>query len=231
MASRELGVGTERAVDAAPSYQAAREEQRRQQAERVKGVRKGAQQRACEAVMQRRHDEMLKAQEAARAAALQKELIAAAQKRSGRPGFAEFQEEEARRAQRINHQAHLEFERVFLATDGWTVRDVQRAAAIEALPDSDGSAILFDDAQVQRAAEVMVHCAYPLPCRPVLSAELTTPTRAGGVAEDDDEGEGAVDMPTPSDQVPTPQPSLHHHGRDDANDSALVAPSDEDDDV
>ena len=175
LAATELSrADAERAADAAPAHHSAREEARRREATRVRETRQAAQQRAAELELQRRHDELMRQQEAARAAALQKELIAAAQRRSGRPGFAEFQEEEARRSQRINHQAHLEFERLFLAQDGWEIHDLQRFGAAEATNDADATSALFDPASVEGAIGKMMTCMYALPVRQIHAAELTT---------------------------------------------------------
>ena len=112
---------------------------------------------------------------------------------------------------------------VILATDGWTVRDVQQAASVEPVPDLDASPILFDEGRIGDAAAQMLHCAYPLPCRPVLQAELAP----------QDEASDPHAAPVPSAEVPMPQPATHSaspdHIEHDATDAALVAPSDDDD--
>jgi hypothetical protein len=186
----------ERADAAAPGHEAQREEERRRQSARVRELRRDAQKRAREAVMHRRHEELMRQQEAARASALQKQMVEAAMKLTGKPGYAEFQEEEARRAQRINHRAHLEFEKTFLASDGWEVADVQRLTAREAVPDADDTATLFDPERMAASGAFMLSCAYALPCRSLHPHEIGHDAPAHSIGADDDGGEAELSEPS-----------------------------------
>lgn len=135
---------TTSAATKAPSFQAARQAQRDVQNQRLEDMQRSARKRAAELVTQRRHEEFVKEEQRRREAAVQREMMQATLRRTARvPGQAEFQEEEARRAQRINHKAHLEFERIFLATDGWSMQRLQGAERIAPNEERDDTDVLF----------------------------------------------------------------------------------------
>ena len=106
-----------------------------------------------------------------------------------RVGSADFQEEEARRANRANNMAHRHFQQTFLGTDGWSVAELQRSeqrAGAGAAGDRDDSNVLWGAASAAspalaesrdgsvvapHAESPLLRCAFGLQHRAVLRAE------------------------------------------------------------
>jgi hypothetical protein len=151
--------------------------------------RRGAQRRAAALALQQRLQREEKAEEAKSAAALRDSLMQATLRREARAGSADFQEEEARRANRASNMAHQAFTQTFLAGDGWTVADLQRAQAAQHRGgDRDDSDVLWGKASAPpallaesadglvvppHAVSPLLQCTFPLQHRAVLRAEAS----------------------------------------------------------